>query len=399
MNREIDGEDGTDRAWEFEAKALRSIKDINHPNITKCLAAIRRGRHRYFMFPWANGSSLRHYWDATEQQGPTERLVFQAVQQLRGLADALHHLHCCVNTQAPEIPVPMGKESATNESAPDLSDPVNAKNIRHGDLKPENILRFLEDRDAGVGTLKIADMGLAKQHVLATQLRDKKTSMRYGTIRYEAPEAIAQSEKSRSRRYDIWSMGCITLEFIIWILYGNHALKEFYRQVEGDAKQSCQYFEFPAQSNTPVIHHVVLRWMDHIRQDPECSQDSAIRDLLNLVQDRLLVISLGGGSTSLSPEQSMLDVATPLVVTPGRATAAQFCSALDEILECPRPNYFFTGRERTNVMLPTKKMSHLSPKVHQPPRRNEGVPSRVDDYDALSQEIIPIHVRSDYAVS
>jgi serine/threonine protein kinase len=80
-------------------------------------------------------------------------------------------------------------------------------------MKPENILRF-RDRTR-VGILKIADMGLAKHHAVATYLRPR-TSTRYGTVRYEPPEVMTHklAEEGRSRLYDIWSMGCITLELI-----------------------------------------------------------------------------------------------------------------------------------------------------------------------------------------
>ncbi|KAF2265195.1 HET-domain-containing protein [Lojkania enalia] len=119
-------------------------------------------------------------------------------------------------------------------------------------------------------------MGLAKRHVVATQERPNLTTTRYGTILYEAPEAVT-AVRGLSRLYDIWSMGCITLEFIIWILYGNDELNNFYDQMKGGNDQ---------------FHRTVTDWMDHIQKDPECSQDSAIRDLLYIVRTKLLVVPL-----------------------------------------------------------------------------------------------------------
>jgi serine/threonine protein kinase len=128
-----------------------------------------------------------------------------------------------------------------DEVGDEYEDAAHKESIRHGDLKLENILNFSEG-DSSLGTLKIADMGLAKRHVVATQERDVLTSTRYGTVRYEAPET-AINIHSQSRLYDIWSMGCITLEFVIWNLYGNIELVNFYAQMEGDAQHGCQYFE------------------------------------------------------------------------------------------------------------------------------------------------------------
>jgi serine/threonine protein kinase len=81
-------------------------------------------------------------------------------------------------------------------------------------------------------------MGIAKRHVVATQERDVLTSTRYGTVGYEAPET-AINIHARSRLYDIWYMGCITLEFVIWNLYGSMELVNFYAQMKGDAQHGC----------------------------------------------------------------------------------------------------------------------------------------------------------------
>jgi serine/threonine protein kinase len=103
--------------------------------------------------------------------------------------------------------------------------------FRHGDLKPENILWF-KGGDGEIGTLKIADWGLARQHNLETEHRSR-TSTGSGTRRYEPPEeetgegiwansltpgqADPKQQKKRSRLYDVWAMGCITLEFL-WVI-------------------------------------------------------------------------------------------------------------------------------------------------------------------------------------
>ena len=44
------------------------------------------------------------------------------------------------------------------------------ENWRHGDLKPDNILRFARKGSKALGTLKIGDLGLAKQHMLGMSL-------------------------------------------------------------------------------------------------------------------------------------------------------------------------------------------------------------------------------------
>lgn len=334
------------------------------------------------MFPWADGDSLRDFWDRTPRQAPSKEVIHQAILQLRGLADALDSLHNFdgghtrhhVNedqTDAQHQDVPeMRVHNELNELG-DYEDAPNQESIRHGDLKPENILRFL-DQETKLGELKIADMGLAKRHVVETQDRAHLTSTRYGTIRYEAPETVTAIQ-GRSRLYDIWSMGCITLEFIIWILYGNEELNSFYNQVKGAGHQVCQYFEV-LESRTPMrakVHRVVLLWMDQIQNmDPECSQESAIRDLLSVVRTKLLVIPLPPNRTrSFNPGPGLVPPAEGEQITRYRATASEFRDALDGILsKVSRPGYLLTGKTRDNIKPPAPKSDDmLSPKAAQRP--------------------------------
>ena len=321
---------------------------------------------------------MQEFWERTPKQLPNASIIRQTLQQLRGLADALHTLHSCDSGSKSTLTVP-GQEN-------------NDSSIRHGDIKPENILRFLIkdgkdviDDSHELGTLKLADMGLAKQHMVATALRKNDTSSRYGTIRYEAPEALQSG--GRSRLYDVWSMGCITLEFIIWTLYGNEALEQFHLQVGGEQKQACQYFE-SGDAASIRVHHVVADWINHLQHaDPECSAPSALGDLLALVRDRLLVVELrpmssrrdsGAGSSSF------------------RATAKELTRRLDDILKrCSTEPYLCTGRDRQNVSLPVQEGRPIcrqptngypataDPTVSSSSRRSNGHTSRIQrtEYD------------------
>lgn len=369
---------GTNEAWEQEAKALSNINDLDNGHIIKCVAAIRRGESRYFMFPWADGDSLRDYWDNTTLPGPSSEIIQQAIQQLRGLADALVSMHNGITTRRTNgvTSRPDEQENPNNPSVQILDendevteeiDTSNPMNIRHGDLKPENILRFVGGQ-SGLGTLKIADMGLAKQHIVSTQDRTHLTSTRYGTIRYEAPETI-NTLNPRSRLYDIWSMGCITLEFVIWILYGNVELNNFYNQVRGDKEKHCQFFEDVTGSGGlrhPRVHAVVSQWIEHIEtNDPECSQPSAIGDLLRIIKEKLLVVALSPSRASGS--RSGRGFAPPefgQTVTRYRATAVDFRSALDEILEnINNSDYLHHGGDRSGVRAPLPPSDMLSPNI------------------------------------
>lgn len=419
------GEDkaGTEREWEREARALDDINGLNHEHIIKCIAAVRMGNNRYFMFPWANGGSLRDFWEATPEQTPNADIIRQAIMQFRGLADALYHLHNFEGEAiAQDGEVPTGKITDVKVQVEEAAvmDEASNQSIRHGDLKPENILRFLSDQTSmdpsmdkrtHLGVLKLADMGLAKRHVVATQDRNCLTSTRYGTIRYEAPEAvIALKGQGRSRLYDIWSMGCITLELIIWILYGNKALDGFYKQLKGDS-QETQFFEIQEDGTGAKVHRVVRQWMDHIQKtDPECAQDSAIRDLLELVRTKLLIVDLSPHRPSLLKGKPGPDLVPPdegedksnhraTDKKNYRATAKSFLESLDAIQSKLRDeNYVLTGKERQNVRLPVKASSSFLSESDARRRKKTSIPGIQVPPEHTANVSIGRTVRADYTL-
>ncbi|KAK8092472.1 uncharacterized protein PG998_014957 [Apiospora kogelbergensis] len=97
----------------------------------------------------------------------------------------------------------------------------------HGDLKPENILLF--NRGKSQAILQIADLGLAAFHEEAHTNMRKPSGVGTGTSRYKPPEMGTHREtmQSRGRAYDIWSIGCILLEYLVWSTSGYDALRTF----------------------------------------------------------------------------------------------------------------------------------------------------------------------------
>ncbi|KAF1960285.1 hypothetical protein CC80DRAFT_466036 [Byssothecium circinans] len=397
------GNDQTDEAWNREAKALNDINELHHPHIIKCIAAIRRGNGRYFMFPWADGDNLREYWSKESRQNPEPDIVLHALQQLHGIADALHTLHTFCTRQTPP--------QSSNYDEPQLeqlrlngpvvrvqdevytpSDDAPQESIRHGDLKPDNILVF-SDPESRHGVFRIADLGLAKKHIVKTSLRDHHTSTIFGTRRYEPPEAGGV----QSRLFDIWSMGCITLEYIIWLLYGNDELQDFNEAID---MQQSQYFERSRTDDSArdaEVNPIVRSCIEHIKsKDPECSQESAIRDLLEIVQTRLLIVPLPPDRVSSTKRGRLL--APPALgesVTRYRATAAEFRDALKRILDkVSTPGYLLTGKDRTNIIRPARLPAPLPSRVAQ---RN-GAPRHLEVNNPQPQSLTGILGRN-YRVS
>ena len=253
---------------ETEVKTLEILRDRNHPHLIKAIAYYEMRNSHYLMFPWAGLGNLRNFWE-TEPPNIDETYLRWMFGQLSGLASAIAELHN------------YNKDSS----------------YRHGDLKPENILCFEssgtpgEELD-GPCCLVIADVDLTKNHNKATEARKTATRTMSGTIMYEPPETEILKDKPRSRRYDIWSLGCIYLEFIIWLLYGPHELKRFVR----DLGDYGRFYEFDS-SKKPKLHKVVEAWADHIKKDSRCPTNTALQQLLDIVMNQLLNTDIGATPT------------------------------------------------------------------------------------------------------
>lgn len=279
--KEIKANDASDRQqvakrWESEVKALAMMNELKQDHIVRFITSFRRGSleapEHYLITEWADGGNLHDLWKTIPNPPLTVLFVKAVVRQLRGLADALKAAH-----------YPEGDEVYWGES------------YRHGDLKPANILWF---RDGDPGTLKIGDWGEAKSHQTVTAMRQSNTTAQFGTRRYEPPESeigvdpmdSGPADMRRSRLYDIWSIGCITLEIVIWLMYGITGLGEFNKSLNDSPFYKVTK---TGKMRSAQVHDVVLSWMDYILQDPACYPGTtALGDLLSLVRRGLLVVDL-----------------------------------------------------------------------------------------------------------
>jgi serine/threonine protein kinase len=243
------------RMFDTERNVLRQISALGHHHLLKAITTFERGETRYLLFPWADGGDLREFWMQGDViRPPTEGLILEALGQLLGLADAilwLHHLK-----------------------------------LSHGDVKPENILRF-EDGTV-VGNLRLGDMGLAKQHALETQLRRHGTTTVFTTPRYQPPEVATLPKEPRSRSYDVWSLGCIYLEFMIWLLHGPDDLRDFDARLRDNYSLASGFYVLETPLRAARLHDEVKRELEFILHHQRCGENTALGDLAGFVQARML---------------------------------------------------------------------------------------------------------------
>jgi len=260
-------------SWANEAETLQKMNMEHKDHILRFVTAFTRpdvgsDRSCYLIFEWADGGCLEQLFRENPSPPLTADLVKKAATQIFGLAQALQ---------------------VTHETA----------KIRHGDVKPENILRFKSTKEEVIGTLKIGDWGLAKYHPEATVLRLKKgqqTDTRFGTVMYEPPEVELGELRLLGRQYDVWSMGVVTLEIIVWLLYGYLGVQRLRLDVKGHYRESvpCYTIEKSRDGHSlrAKLQPIVEKWLDYIEEEPVCATDTALGELVGLVRSGLLIAEL-----------------------------------------------------------------------------------------------------------
>lgn len=377
----------TESAWGSEVRALDGISDICHQHLIDRIAAFKRVQKYFILFEWADSGTLRDVWkdnsDIHLHLSGTHIEWF--LKQMLGLVRALCELH---KTKSPTKP-PVTESDESQEMSGQQNDagiPIIVTNVdggdsstkstnpaphwRHGDLKPDNILAFSQSKEIWLSTLKIADLGLAKQHEYETSNRVDPTGTTHSTLHYEAPEVITQPDQPRSRRYDVWSMGCIIFESVIWLLYGYDALNAFLKKSTGNTNQTL-YFTTQAQlGGTAEVNKLVKSLINQILEiDPECSESpsTAIGDLLRLVRDKLLVVALPPRSSNSSEKPN----------AQYRTDAWGLESEMSRIWDKARNEraYLFTGANRSNAPKPEtlSSVSTSSGKGRDSTRRDSGI--------------------------
>jgi hypothetical protein len=102
----------------------------------------------------------------------------------------------------------------------------------------------------------------------------------------------------------VWSLGCIFLEFAVWVLCGGEALGAFeaargegglfYVVVDGGSGGGDGDVKGEARegAKTMMIHPVVISTLAHLRRDPRCTGDTAFCSFIDVIERDLLRIDV-----------------------------------------------------------------------------------------------------------
>ena len=200
---------------------LKKFSADSDPHLVSLLVTYEQYRRFYLVFHWAE-ANLQDYW---ENKNPTPRVDYETIlwmaQQCKGIAGALYKIHPYESYSIPRTNLAPNDEGIPGHNLT-IAGPHAPKTTtlfgRHCDIKPANILWFQDPEDVnGKGILKVTDIGLAER---------KPSRKAANTGFYRPPECDLDVEFVDSS-YDIWTMGCLYLEFVTWLLGGWTLVEEF----------------------------------------------------------------------------------------------------------------------------------------------------------------------------
>ncbi|KAF4773455.1 protein kinase domain-containing protein [Colletotrichum scovillei] len=253
-----------------EVRALtKTLGHSSHDHVVQLLATWRQGERWSMLFPWAK-CNLKDYWRNTEPKNTPEFVQWIATQ-CRGIAQGLQKIHRKPSNHAQDFGI-------------------------HGDIKPENLLLFESPRYPE-GILVISDFGFTRFHCRDTR---SNTSFIGWSPTHCAPEV--QLGKKISRSYDIWTLGCVYVEFATWYLTGSKGVgDEFVRRRLQDDQVGPSGIRYDKFFNVHLTSEG--------RQKPEL-KDSVQKDFLCFILDRMLRVDSKSraGSDQVAAELKALEL-------------------------------------------------------------------------------------------
>jgi serine/threonine protein kinase len=260
---------------ENNLERVRQLQDLHIVQITK---SYRKGSDFNIVFSRAK-ANLRQCLTMPEYSfhdlttGPIRQAGVWV--QMRGLARALDRI---INYD-PRVDNP----GVVFQSRENKSDSPQILGY-YFNLKHFNILVY-DDEDGENNILKISDFGQAKFNA---RVDDSRTTNPGGADVYAAPEAITDSESRLNTRYDIWSLGCIFLELVTFLLrkyqgvqdFGNARRKQFNRQI------SSRFFDElrdPLRGQRHfMLRNAIKEWIEDLLSPELRSDDHDAKFLLKV---------------------------------------------------------------------------------------------------------------------
>jgi serine/threonine protein kinase len=219
---------------------------LKDPHLVQIQKTYQLGEKFNILFPWAT-TNLYHYlredrWHAPQNSHLIKNPLWE---QVLGITKALSKI---INF-------------------PDPADPDNFIFGYHLDLKPQNIL--IDNSAAGSrDVFKITDFG---QTEFVNPAFSSSTTIHVtgGTDAYVPPEYF---EREQDRVYDVWSLGIIVLEVLVYAIRGSEGLLhpetglDVIRITRHRRQEDSRFYTM--LNSKPIVKPVIRKWMETLLKDP-----------------------------------------------------------------------------------------------------------------------------------
>ncbi|KAK4212329.1 kinase-like domain-containing protein [Rhypophila decipiens] len=294
------------KALTRESMVPKLLSREPHPNILPLLATLEQ-RGKYSLLFESAETSLAKYWDQTPLPAAGHQTTLWLARECAGLARGLTRIH---GPHMVAIGVLAHLDSFKDKLEPGEHHRVRAEKPsepssysvyiapRHGDLKAENLLLFPSTTGADGAsrdpsqdyTIKISDFGLSG----FDPIENPKGRI---TGSYAPPESETHPV-IYGNLCDVWSLGCLYLEFIVWYFGGKELLETFIKL--RNQEPTCRFFEtYPLDQAVSDVHTrhfaqvkgCVLKFIRTLRNHERCTR--YFSDFLDLIEGSMLVIDDG----------------------------------------------------------------------------------------------------------
>ncbi|KAH6962365.1 kinase-like domain-containing protein [Ilyonectria sp. MPI-CAGE-AT-0026] len=307
-----------EKQFRREFDQLNRFSGFVHKHLVTTLGAFKYGSQWSFVFPSA-ACDLDMCLD--EQNPPwNPRTVRWASDQLWGIMGALDTIH--------------------NPQHLHTSGKGEKRYGRHGDIKCDNILCFQDAVEPDQHVLVISDFGLSdfNRDTSRSNIPNKTIPAVPG---YRPPECDIKGGLI-SRAYDIWTVGCLFLEFLTWLMGGPTSLDQFRKQREtmfiNGSKNDIFFSLMTCEEKGSGVYVAQVKlevtdWIQHMRRGKHCSR--FIHDVLDLIQEEILVVLENNDGQSSGKRSSSGELSDALRRIRNACAKDSYCTKGVAVDKCP----------------------------------------------------------------
>ncbi|KAL1983890.1 hypothetical protein VTN96DRAFT_9814 [Rasamsonia emersonii] len=248
VRKELELDDST---YENEVRVLSTLQRLQHPNILKLVGCYTYNSKHNLIFPYIPDGTLRKFLKQEKPPNLTREEMFCSVA---GLASATWALH----------------EFALEDTEP-------SHKGHHQDLRPDNIL---VDGDRFI----LADFGLSS---IKSMEEVSKTPFKGRRGYCQAPECAdlghPYQEHETTRATDIFSLGCIIADILIYLVKGPAGVEKFNHNREFHMPPMCYYLYHKGESSNEAVAASLKKVADE-------DGSQSMRDVVQLVSSMLEIL-------------------------------------------------------------------------------------------------------------